>query len=93
MEASALIAVDQTDFQKKGKKLKPCVNLNERKSMKVISAWKDGKDGEKLPVDREQYNKDYPNIVATHNKMKKTSPTWQYFGGTVDIEDRHYQVA
>lgn len=45
------------------------------------------------PVSKDQYEKDWPQIVKEHAKAKSEHPTWGAFGGLIRIGDREYQVA
>ena len=56
--------------------------------MKVISA----KHWNGNPVSPEQFREDLPELRRIHNNALKTETTWEFFGGTIDIEDRTYQV-
>lgn len=56
--------------------------------MQVLSGWQTGGGA----VTQEQWEADYPILLERHKKALKSSPTWAFFGGTITIENRTYQV-
>ena len=43
-------------------------------------------------VCKEQIQLDHNKLTEIYQKMKKSDPTWPFFVGTIDIENRTYQV-
>jgi hypothetical protein len=41
----------------------------------------------------EQLKQDYEALLAAHEKALKEELTWDWFGGTITINGRTYQVA
>lgn len=61
--------------------------------MTIISAYHEERDGEeKRAVSPEQYQEDYPKLLRKHQEALKQEPMWEFFGGTLTVEDRIYQV-
>lgn len=42
---------------------------------------------------KEQQEQDMPQLLEMHAKALRLDPTWAFFGGTLTIGDRNYQVA
>lgn len=59
--------------------------------MKVIHAYQKT-DGVSQPIPLEAQKADYPRLNRMHKQALKKNPTWGFFGGTLTIENRHYQV-
>lgn len=57
--------------------------------MKVISSKRINSDE---PITQEEWEKDYPVLLEKHRKLCKGPSLWEFFGGTISIEDREYQV-
>ncbi len=56
--------------------------------MQIIAAY----DEQGNTLTQEQINKDLPKLREINQKALETEALWEYFGGTIDIEDRTYQV-
>ena len=65
--------------------------------MKILSATQtvttDGVTVEGEDVSPEQVRADLPELVRRHKRAVKSDPMWGFFGGTIEIDNRTYQVA
>lgn len=59
--------------------------------MKVIHAYQTI-DGQSHPIPLEVQKEDYQELNRRHKRALEKEPTWGFFGGTITIENRHYQV-
>jgi len=48
---------------------------------------------EGVPVPPEIVQQDLPRLTEIHQKAMNGPSLWCYFGGTIDLENRSYQVA
>lgn len=60
--------------------------------MTIISA-KQKRNGTYHQVSPKQIKKDYPLLLKKHQQALKSEPTWSFFGGTIVINNRVYQVS
>jgi hypothetical protein len=50
-------------------------------TMKIITA----KDGEGEQLTQQQINEDMDTLVILHEEALQQSPTWQFFGGVINM--------
>jgi hypothetical protein len=54
---------------------------------RVIAAWANGKEIFDFPKE------DIPSLTSANLKAEQSCPSWDMFGGTLDIGARTYQLA
>ena len=49
-------------------------------------------DRERNDLTDDQIRHDMPKLLEAHRKAIKENPTWEFFGGTLVVNDHEYQV-
>jgi len=57
--------------------------------MKIIAAYN---RHNKSDLTQEQIQADMPELVKAHEEELRDNPTWQFFGGIIELKDHEYQV-